>query len=220
MTKVYELPNGHRMVADIDESTMVCTITETQLDSLIRDLNYYAEQTDVLDKIRAEIIEQETSRDMEEIEEAIKCDADAEIKLKMISNIVYSKPHYFKTLKQEPCDSCEHLDEINGSNCYECVKGIRDRYDPQESKEVMRMEEKKNKNIVAAEGTFKYYDEVPALIVEGKNFEKTFYDDEARELFKILIGAKMVEHQERAEVSERNMKMREELFKAERNGKR
>ena len=48
------------------------------------------------------------------------------------------------------------------------------------------MEEKKN--IVTAEGTFKYYDEVPSLIVEGKNFEKTFYGDEARELFKMLIG--------------------------------
>lgn len=48
------------------------------------------------------------------------------------------------------------------------------------------MEEKKN--IVTAEGNFKYYDEVPALIVEGKNFEKEFYGNEARELFKILIG--------------------------------
>lgn len=57
MTKVYELPNGHRMVADIDESTRVCNITETTLDSLVSKLNYYAEQTDVLDKIRAEIIE-------------------------------------------------------------------------------------------------------------------------------------------------------------------
>lgn len=55
MTKVYELPNGHRMVADIDESTRVCNITETTLDSLVSKLNYYAEQTDVLDKIRAEI---------------------------------------------------------------------------------------------------------------------------------------------------------------------
>ena len=55
MTKVYELPNGHRMVADIDESTRVCNITETTLDSLVSKLNYYAEQTDVLDKIRADI---------------------------------------------------------------------------------------------------------------------------------------------------------------------
>lgn len=55
MTKVYELPNGHRMVADFDESTRVCNITEAALDSLVSKLNYYAEQTDVLDKIRAEI---------------------------------------------------------------------------------------------------------------------------------------------------------------------
>lgn len=55
MTKVYELPNDHRMIVDIDETTRTCTITETQLDSLISKLNYYAEQTEVLDKIRAEI---------------------------------------------------------------------------------------------------------------------------------------------------------------------
>ena len=57
MTKVYELPNGHRMIADIDESTRVCNITETTLDSLVSKLNYYSEQTDVLDKIIAEIDE-------------------------------------------------------------------------------------------------------------------------------------------------------------------
>lgn len=42
---------------------------------------------------------QESSRDMEEIEEVINCDADAETKCKMISNILTAKPHYFK--KQE-----------------------------------------------------------------------------------------------------------------------
>ena len=66
MNKVYELPNGHRMVADIDESTRVCNITETTLDSLVSKLNYYAEQTDVLDKIRAEIrqiVDEETKHD-------------------------------------------------------------------------------------------------------------------------------------------------------------
>ena len=55
MTKVYELPDNHRMIVDIDETTRTCTITETQLDSLISKLNYYAEQTEVLDKIRDEI---------------------------------------------------------------------------------------------------------------------------------------------------------------------
>ena len=26
------------------------------------------------------------------------------------------------------CDSCEHKNEVDGSNCYECVKGIHDNY--------------------------------------------------------------------------------------------
>ena len=43
---------------------------------------------------------QESSRDMEEIEEIINCDANAEIKCKMISNILTAKPHYFE--EQEP----------------------------------------------------------------------------------------------------------------------
>ena len=30
--------------------------------------------------------------------------------------------------EQEPCDTCEHSDEIDGNNCYECVKGIRNNY--------------------------------------------------------------------------------------------
>lgn len=46
--------------------------------------------------------DQELSKDMEEIGEIINCDANAEIKLKMITNIIYSKPHYFKPLQQEP----------------------------------------------------------------------------------------------------------------------
>jgi len=37
-------------------------------------------------------------RDTEEIKEIINCDAPIEIKLKMISNVVYSKPHYFKMM--------------------------------------------------------------------------------------------------------------------------
>lgn len=43
--------------------------------------------------------EQEPSRDMEEIAEVINCDADAEAKCRMISNILTAKPHYFE--KQE-----------------------------------------------------------------------------------------------------------------------
>ena len=53
MTKVYKLPNDYRIITDIDETTRTCTISETQLDSLISKLNYYAEgQDEVINKIR------------------------------------------------------------------------------------------------------------------------------------------------------------------------
>lgn len=38
----------------------------------------------------------ESIRDMAEIEEIINCDADAETKCRMISNILTAKPHYFE----------------------------------------------------------------------------------------------------------------------------
>lgn len=46
-------------------------------------------------KAAIKALEQEPSRDMEEIEEVINCNADAETKCKMISNILTAKPHYF-----------------------------------------------------------------------------------------------------------------------------
>lgn len=48
-------------------------------------------------------------RDIEEIEEVMNCDADAETKCKMISNILTAKPHYFK--EKEPCD--KYIKEID-----------------------------------------------------------------------------------------------------------
>lgn len=53
-----------------------------------------------MDRLISEFEVAEPSRDMEEIEEIINCDADAETKCKMISNILTAKPHYFE--KQEP----------------------------------------------------------------------------------------------------------------------
>lgn len=50
---------------------------------------------DLINDIKA-IPSAEPSRDMEEIEEVINCDADAETKCKMISNILTAKPHYFE----------------------------------------------------------------------------------------------------------------------------
>lgn len=31
---------------------------------------------------------------------------------------------------ENDCDTCKHCEEIDGMNCYECVKGIRDNYEP------------------------------------------------------------------------------------------
>ena len=49
-----------------------------------------------------EALEQELSRDTVEIQEILNCDADDETKLRMITNIMHSKPHYFKALEQKP----------------------------------------------------------------------------------------------------------------------
>ena len=54
-------------------------------------------------------LEQEPCRDMEEIAEVMNCDADAETKCKMISDILTAKPHYFKM--QEPKESEEKYDK-------------------------------------------------------------------------------------------------------------
>lgn len=53
-------------------------------------------------KMAFNALDQESCRDIKEIAEIMKSDADAEIKCKMISNILTAKPHYFE--KQEPCE--------------------------------------------------------------------------------------------------------------------
>lgn len=81
---------------------------------------YYEHYVDYI-KALPSVKPQESSRDMEEIEEIINCDADAETKCKMISNILTAKPHYFE--KQEPayCDRNICLrNEYNGIGCDEC----------------------------------------------------------------------------------------------------
>lgn len=56
-------------------------------------------------------LEQQQSRDMEEIKEIIECDADAETKCKMISNILTAKPHYFEKQEQKTSilQDCEYF---------------------------------------------------------------------------------------------------------------
>lgn len=55
-------------------------------------------------------LEKNPSDDMGEINEIMKCDADAETKCKMISNILNAKPHYF-----EPCVEIVKTEESNDS---------------------------------------------------------------------------------------------------------
>ena len=40
---------------------------------------------------------------------------------------------------------------------------------------------------VTAEGTFRYYDGIKKLVIEGKNFQKVFEGEEATALFKKLV---------------------------------
>lgn len=64
-----------------------------------------------------EALKQESSRDMKEIEEIINCDADVKTKIKMISNILTAKPHYFE--KQEPKTGW-WIDRFGGCECSKC----------------------------------------------------------------------------------------------------
>ena len=54
MTKDYELPKGRRITADFDENGII-KVTVQALDSLIGELNYYADKVCDIEQIRAEI---------------------------------------------------------------------------------------------------------------------------------------------------------------------
>jgi hypothetical protein len=54
MTKAYELPKGRRIIADFDENGII-KVTVQALDSLIEELNYYADKVCDIEQIRAEI---------------------------------------------------------------------------------------------------------------------------------------------------------------------
>ena len=68
------------------------------------------------------LLEEEINRDMEEIAEVIRSDADSKTKCKMISNILSAKPHYFED-KQEPCDDAtkHEYDTYCSHKCDKCV---------------------------------------------------------------------------------------------------
>jgi len=88
-------------------------------------------------------LEQEHCRDMKEIRELISCDADAETKLKMISNILTAKPHYFEKPQTghwiksniggaKVCSVCNaHIGLSSFKFCPSCGAKM---FEPQESK--------------------------------------------------------------------------------------
>ena len=67
---------------------------------------------------------QEPSSDMEEIAEIMRCDADAETKCKMISNILTAKPHYFEPgVEYGYWRAVYQGDEIINYRCTKCEFG-------------------------------------------------------------------------------------------------
>lgn len=82
--------------AEIEQLENVCSKEHGCSAEVLQVINKYAQ---IFDKYA----EQELNRDIKEIEEILKCDANAETKCKMISNILTAKPHYFE--KQNPCNN-------------------------------------------------------------------------------------------------------------------
>lgn len=72
--------------------------------------------------------------------EAQKCLYHIAENMRMDKSISKEGYEYFqqaiKALEQQPnrCDSCIHSEEQDGSNCYECVKGIADNFEAQQTK--------------------------------------------------------------------------------------
>ena len=99
---------GHIIVSDL------CRDTANLLESL--------EQEPILDKIRAEI-------EQEYLAEGHSSDYWGGIdKCLQIIDKYKAEGSNKDTDKGNDCNSCKHQKEVDGSNCYECVKGIRNNY--------------------------------------------------------------------------------------------
>lgn len=106
----------------------------------IRDnFNYTLAPNEVFDDaIKA--LEQEPFRDMEEIAEVINCDADAETKCKMISNILTAKPHYFEEQESILSKIRTEIQSLRNCSCdcsdeiIDAVEDIIDKYTAESEK--------------------------------------------------------------------------------------
>jgi len=95
----------------------------------------YVDENEEAYELAIKALEQEPNRDMEEIAEIMKSDADAETKCKMISNILTAKPHYFA--EQEPTDEWQNGYDMAWEEaevfyekepCDKCVYSTKDGY--------------------------------------------------------------------------------------------
>lgn len=109
-----EHDNDHRAVAE-KVSCELCAEEHRQLAEWLKELK--------------QLREQEPSRDMEEIEEVINCDADAETKCKMISNILTANSHYFDEPQESEKINCK------ATKCENCQNHNYCDFEPQESEE-------------------------------------------------------------------------------------
>ena len=102
-------------------------IVDTENLAVIKEIEFYIKRNEMAIKVlenhdtfmkyaysygKADALSQEPCKDIEEIAEVIKCDADAETKCKMISNILTAKPHYFK-VSQEPTSEMVHVETLH-----------------------------------------------------------------------------------------------------------
>ena len=76
------------------------------------------------------------NRNIEEIAEVLKSDADAGTKCKMISNILAAKPHYFEDANKDSKDAFVASPIINGDEIYESLEYIRAVYKTEIAKRI------------------------------------------------------------------------------------
>ena len=101
---------------------------------------------DIPEEIYYELVHKEKTNNLDYVESAIfnstplnECEAEDCISRKWLldnridvytypSSLVKDAPSVYPKSDKPSCSTCEHNDEHNGENCYECVKGIKNNY--------------------------------------------------------------------------------------------
>lgn len=103
-------------------------MTNAERENAIRCLKLWIEREPQLQTYKTclEALEQQSDRNIKEIEEVMQSDADAETKCKMISNILTAKPHYFEL----DCDEFEPITPEEMQKCKDIVKKYTPKQQP------------------------------------------------------------------------------------------